>query len=302
MDIKQINQQMEEDFKKENRIEIFISKYLIRSFKHALVYTVIAICMAILFFFLANNNIRISNNNFVTIMSSIAAATGALLAVSIAFYTFVSRYMTDWRDRILERFRQEREELKLQIKNSANYHPEISRRLVNLYVLATQYIPGQTINKDEVYEADHIFSLWAMEKAKRSKNKIDFGDLSKYDSFEKHLFDACYYSTAVRQSLIDLQVAEVSGRSIPTFPALVTTLAGILIFSLVFAIIGSTGIINVNYYISILIIPSFLLVFSIIALILDFRAIMSTIRIYEIGYEKAFLELVKKQIQLRKFK
>jgi len=294
MDIKQINQQIENDVKKKNRIEIFISKYLIRSFKHALVYTIIAIGLALLFFFLASNNTRISSNNFVTIMSSIAAATGALLAVSIAFYTFVSRYMTDWRDRILERFRQEREELKLQIENSAKYHPEISRRLVNLYILATQYIPGQAINKDEVYEADQIFSLWAMEKAKRSKNKIDLGDLSKYDSFEKHLFDAHYYSTAVRHSMIDLHVAEVSGRSIPTFPPLVTTLAGIIIFSLIFAIIGGTSIINANYYISILIIPSFLLVFSIIALILDFKAIMSTMRIYEIGYEKGVLELVKK--------
>ena len=276
------------------RISIFVSKYALRSFKQVLTHAIIAIVLALLFYFLASNTIKISGNAFVAIMTSITAASGALLAVSLVFATFMGRYVTDWRDRIFERFGRERDELRSQIKSSAKNHPEISRRLVNLYILATQYIRGQVINEDEVYEADKIFHYWAKEKAERSKNKIDLGDLSTYDSFEKHLFDAHLCSTAVRQSLIELRVAEISGRALPTFPSLITTWALILIFSLVSAITGGTGILYENFNISILIVPAYLLLFSILALILDFTAFMSTMRILEIGYEKGVLDLVKK--------
>ncbi|MGB2877174.1 MAG: hypothetical protein WBB97_03980, partial [Dehalococcoidales bacterium] len=263
-------------------------------FKRALIYTLIAIMLSLLFYFLAGNIIKISSNNFVAIMSSTSAASGALLAVSIAFYTFLGRYMADWRDRLYERFIKERDELKSQIQISAKHHPEISRRLVDLYLFSAQYILGQKIKKDEVYEAANMFHPWAKEKSETGNFKFDFGDLSTYDSFAKHLFDAHFYSTAVRNSLIDLSVAEISGRPLLTFPSLITTWAGVLIFSLVSAIIGGTGIICENCYISMLIIPAFLLPFATITLILDFRNLMHTMRIYEIGHEKALEELVKK--------
>ncbi|MGB2815467.1 MAG: hypothetical protein WBC75_10355, partial [Dehalococcoidales bacterium] len=128
MDIKQIREQTH----KEMRIPIFISQFVISSFKRALIYTLIAIMLSLLFYFLAGNIIKISSNNFVAIMSSTSAASGALLAVSIAFYTFLGRYMADWRDRLYERFIKERDELKSQIQISAKHHPEISRRLVDL--------------------------------------------------------------------------------------------------------------------------------------------------------------------------
>lgn len=294
MDIKQIDQQIREQINKEKSISIFVSKYALRSFKQVLIHAFIAIVLAILFHLLASNIIKISGNDFVPIMSSLAAACGALLAVSIAFYTFMGRYMTDWRDRVYERFRQEREELKSQIKMSAKHHSEISRRLVNLYYLAATYQLGQVIDKDKVYEADKVFHDWTKDYASQTKRKFDFGDLDTYDSFEKHLFDAHLCSTAVRQSLIDLHVAEISGRPLTTFSPLVTTWVVILIFSLVSAIIGGTGIIYETFNISILIVPTYLLPFAILALILDFTAFMSTMRIHEIGYEKGVLELMEK--------
>lgn len=294
MDIKQIEEQSRKEIYKKMRIEIFISKYALRSFKQVLIHTIIAIVLALLFYFLAGNIIKMSGNAFVTIMSSLAAASGALLAVSIAFYTFMGRYMTDWRDRVYERLKQERNELKSQIKMSAKNHPEISRRLANLYILAATYHLGQVVNEEKVYEADKLFSDWAMEKTKSSEKKFDFGDLSTYDLFDKHLFDAHLCSTEVRQSLIELHVAERLGRPLPTFPSLITAWAVILIFSLVSAIVGGTGIIYENINISILIVPAYLLLFAILALVLDFKALMPTMRIYEIGYEKAMLELVKK--------
>ena len=272
----------------------FLEKYALRSFKQVLMHTCTAVGLALLIYFLLSDKVYISNSNFVTIMSSVTAASGVLLAVSLAFATFMGRYMTDWRERLIERLRQGREKLELQMKISAQHHPEISRRLTELYIMAAHYIPGQAINKDEVFEADKIFHSWAKKHAEKSTKKFDFGDLGTYDSFEKHIFDAHLRSTAVRQTLTELHVAEVSGRSLATFPPLLTTWAIILIFALVSAIIGSTGIIYESLNIPIIIIPAYLVLLAIFALIKDVGASLSIMRVLETGYEKAMEELVSK--------
>lgn len=272
----------------------FLDKYALRSFKQILIHICVSVGLATLFYFLLSDRVTVSSNNFVTIMSSIAAASGALLAISLAFATFMGRYVTDWRERLFERLRQEREVLRSQMKISAQHYPEISKRLTELYIMAALYIPGQEIDTNEVYKADKIFHDWAKEHASQTKRKFDFGNLDTYDSFEKLLFDAHLCSNEVRQSLIELHVAEVSGRSLATYPSLITTWAIILIFSVVSAIIGGTGIIYANLNISLLVIPAYLFLFAIPALVLDFKASMSIMRILETGYEKAMLELVNK--------
>lgn len=272
----------------------FLDKHAFRSLKQLVIHACVAVGVAVLFYFLLINKVSINAENFVTIMSSITIAAGALLAVSVAFATFMGRYMTDWRERLFERLRQELGKLELQMKMSAQRYPEISRRLTELYLMAAHYIPGQAIDVDEVYEADKIFHGWAKEHAEKSNKQFDFGDLGTYDSFEKHLFDAHLRSTAVRQTLIELHVAEVCGRPLTTFPSLIAAWTIILIFSLLSFIIGSTGIIYESLNIPIIIALAYLAILAIFALIKDAEGSLRIMRILETGHEQAMLELVSK--------
>ena len=118
----------------------------LRSYQQLLVHCFIAIALAVLLYFLIGNKVNISSSDFVTIMPSIAAASGVLLAISLAFATFVSRYVSDWRERSIDRLQRQREKLAAQMELSAQHHPDISRKLVNLYLLSAFYIPGQPLS------------------------------------------------------------------------------------------------------------------------------------------------------------
>ena len=109
------------------------------------------------------------------------------------------------------------------MRNSAKLYPEDSERLTELYLKSAFYIPGQAVDEEEIFSADRIFSDWAKNMAKKSDRKFSFGDLSTYDSFEKHLFDSSVRSNELRQTLIELGVVEKASRVIPTFSPLIIT-------------------------------------------------------------------------------
>lgn len=276
------------------KIGVFFDRNALRSFRQVSVHILIAIGLATIAHFMIGNRLGISRDNFVAIMSSIAAASGALLAVSLAFAIFMGRYIADWRERLIDRLRHDREEMRSQMRNSAKHHPEISRRLVDLYMVAAQYIPGQQIDKEKIYEADKTFSAWAVEQAKKNNKKFDFGNIDTYDSFEKHLFDASLCGTEIRQDLILLHVAEVNGRSLATYPPLITTWAVILAIALAMAVSFGNGTTETSLNPSLLIFPAYLFAWATLALLIDIRASMSTLRIQEIGYEKAMAELAER--------
>lgn len=271
-----------------------LDQIALRSFRQVLIHVCVAVGLAILFYFWVGGTITISGNNFVTIMSSIAAASGALLAVSLAFATFMSRFMTDSRERLIERLQRQQEKLALQMKKSAQSYPEISRRLTNLYLMAAFYIPGQPIDTNEVRKASKIFHDWANKQIQKSSKKIDFANPNQYDSFEKHLFNASLCSNEIGYTLTELGLAELSSRTLATHPPLITAWAMILIYALVFAIVGGTGFFIDNLNVSILIIPTYLALLAILALILDFKASIIHIRAREIGYEMAMSVFIGK--------
>jgi hypothetical protein len=117
------------------------------------------------------------------------------------------------------------------------------------------YIPGQSIDAPGVFKSSRVFDEWARTKAleaQKANRTFDFGDLSTYETFEKHLFDASLCITKVRQRLLLLSVVQRISRSITVFPPLFLTWTVILLLSLVFAILGSIGILYEAFYFQIL--------------------------------------------------
>ncbi|MGD9118244.1 MAG: hypothetical protein PVJ08_05855, partial [Dehalococcoidia bacterium] len=108
------------------------------------------------------------------------------------------------------------------------------------------------------------------------------------------LFDAHLRSTEVRQTLIELHVAEACGRPLTTFSSLLAAWTIILAFSLFSVIIGSTGIIPYSLNIPIIIPPIYLALLAIFALIQDAGGLLRIMRILETGHEQAMQELVNK--------
>ena len=63
------------------------------------------------------------------------------------------------------------------------------------------------------------------------------------------------------------------------------TWALILVFSVVFAVTGSLNVMCDRMHLSILIIPIYLSFFAVIALVMDFGALMDRMRIRQVGWE-----------------
>jgi len=287
-----MDESVKEQINKNLNIIDKLQRYAIRTFRQLLVHSLIAVLLSILLGFVLGNYIAVSVNNFVAIISSASAASGVLLAVSLALATFFAKHVTDWRDRLIHKLREDQERLAMQMERSAKFHPEISRRLTELYLQSAFYIPGQTVDIEKMRSADKIFHGWAKEQAQKSANKFDFGNLNTYESFEKHIFDAHLRSTELTQTLSQLHVVEVAGRSITTFSPLIIAWVILVIFTLVFAIVGSMSVIPLSLNFPILLIPFYLFLVAIFALTKDITAILRHMRILETGYEKAMVELV----------
>lgn len=150
-----------QNINKQRGITGFIERCAIPSFKHLLIHTLIAITLFVILFLFVGNRVCINTSSFVPIISSIGAASGALLAVSIALATFFSRYLIDQRDRYIDKLEHSKFTLSKQMEKTAEHFPEISHRLTELFLQAAFYIQGQSIDPDEVYKASRIFDDWA---------------------------------------------------------------------------------------------------------------------------------------------
>ena len=279
----------------------FLERYAIPSFKHVTIHLCIAILLLVIFSLTLKNWVIISSGSFVSITSSISAASGALLAISLALATFFSRYITDWRDKLINKLEKGQVELASQIAISAKNYPEISNRLTELYLQSYMYIPGQTVNTDEVFGASKIFDEWAKKKSlesQRANRTFNFSDLNTYESLEKHLFDASQSCRHVRQSLVLLSAAEKASRAIVVFPPLMVSWAVILLVSLIFAFIGGMGILDVGAHFPMLLMLLYLIIVSLIALIISGgNIIIFSTRGLEKGHEIAMTQLAARQTE-----
>lgn len=233
-----------------------------------------------------------------TISSSLAAASGALLAISLALATFFSRHLTDWREKLYEELKLGQAELEAQMYKSAPKHPEISQRLVELYLKSAFYIRGQRLDTNEIYQKSGVFDEWAKGQAleaQKSNKSFNFSNPSTYESFEKHLFDASLRVTRVRQALMLLSATEVAGRAIAVFPPLLATWVIIFLISIVFAIVGSTGVgdpqLNFPSLLALLYI-AFIALTSL--MISSINILMYATRALETGHQIAMSQLAKR--------
>ncbi len=278
-----------------------IEKYAIPSFKHIGIHASVAIVLCLVLFILVfKGRSVIGVTSFVTITSSISAASGALLAISLALATFFSRHITDWRDKLIDRLEEAQIDLASQMARSAKNHPEISKRLTELYLQAYMYIPGQAVDEDEVIRASKIFNEWATKKASESQSAnrtFDFSKLNTYESLEKHLFDANQSCRHVRESLMLLSAAEKTSRAITVLPPLMASWAVILLVSLVFAFIGGLGTLDAGAYFPMLLMLLYLIIVSLVSLVISGgNIVMHITRGLEKGYEIAMEQLAQKSI------
>lgn len=262
-----------------------IDRVSLRSFVSLLVHVCVTIALAALFYFGQFVAETISDNNLVTILAAVAAASGAFLALSLAFGTFQSQYHTDWTYRNHERLRNQREKIGDMMRKSAGKYPAISRYLSDRYIYVSSYIPGKPVSLHEIFEADVKFRDWATGQVEKSGKKIDFGDIDDYETFAKYAMDAIFIAGDSREILVEISMAELQSRSLGTLPPLITTWALILVFSLVFAVTGSLNIISDCMNLSILMIPIYLCFFALMAIVIDFGALIKGMRIREIGWE-----------------
>jgi hypothetical protein len=278
-----------------------IEKYAVSSYKLVLIHFFVAIALLLLIRFIGNFDgfdLNIKQAYFVTITSSLSASAAALLAVSLALATFFSRYVTDWRDKLIAELRQNQSALETQMAKSAVHHGEISSRLTELYIQSTSYIPGQPIDVEKVDEASQIFQSWAnmrsSESAKAGK-AFNYGDLSTYESFEKHLFDANLRCHLVRQNLIFLHAAETASRSVLVFPPQLIAWTTVLLLSLVFAVLGSVDAVSGPFYLPIIVLLVYLMLVTLVSLLIaSVNIVIFAGRVLETGYGKAMEQLANK--------
>lgn len=229
-------------------------------------------------------------------MSSMSATSGALLAITIAVSNFYSFHVTEWRDKLIEQLVHARAAIRTQIEKSAQHHPEISRHLGALYDKSVRYIPGQTIDMEQIEKAANVFLDWAGEQAVRYGRQIDLGNPDEYESFQLHLRDAVLCSSEVKHTFRLLGVAGNDVRAIGTFAPLIMGWITILIFTLTFAIVGGMGVLYEELGFPVLVIPFWLFLVAIFALVKDITAVLTNLQIQEIGYDKAMEEVSSKLV------
>jgi hypothetical protein len=284
---------------KRQKLTGIIEGHAIPSLKYLLIHFGIAIILWVSLFICITDWSPIERESFVAISSSLAAVSGTLLAISIALAIFFGRYLLDWRDKLYEELKLAQNELEKQMYKSATKHPEITERLVELFLKAAFYTRGQRINQDEIFKASAVFNDWANEQVKKEKNEkksfnFKYSNPSTYESLAKHIFDTNLRVTRVREALIELSVNETTGRSIPVFSPLITAWIIIFMISVVAAIIGGIGLGNPWLYFPYLIAIIYITFIAITSLTVVSVNILTVMpRLLESGHEKAMEQLAK---------
>lgn len=268
-----------------------LQRYAFRSMTQVVVHVLASIVVALVLYFLFHDKLSVPETYFVTITSSMSAASGALLAVTIALASYYSLNAINWRDRLVDKLAEASVRTRKQMEKSAEQYPEISRQLAPLYEKSLLYVPGKPINKTEIDEIAKSFLNWARNQAQRRTRKIDAGDVTEYDSFEMHLRDALMCEHEISHSLRLLDVVRHRIQTIGTFSPLTIGWVTVLILTLTFAIVGSMGVLPEKTGFPLLVIPFWLFLIGGFALVKDIMAVLTGFQIQEIGFDEALAEL-----------
>jgi len=264
-----------------------LEKYAFRSVRQILLHLPASAVLAAIVGLFLGCTITVSASHFVAIVSSMSAASGALLAITIAVATFYSRHETDSRDKLIEKLAQERARTRHQMEKSAPPHPEISRHLAPLYEKSVGYTPGQPIDMEEIGKAADLFTDWARNQAENRSREIDPGKPEEYVSFELHLRDATLCISELEYTFRLLMLASIGIRGICNFSYLIAAWAIILILTMTFAITGAIEVIPAVLSFPVLASPFWLFLVAIFALIKDIEAVLSGLQVHEVAHYKA---------------
>lgn len=277
------------------RITNKLERYTFRSTTQVVVHVLVSIIIATVIYLLLRNTVGVPETYFVTITSSMSAASGALLAVTIALAGYYSLPAMNWRDKLVDELARASLRTRKQMEKSAKQHPEISRQLAPLYEKSLLYVPGKPINKTEINEIAKSFLIWAKKQAESKPRKLDAGNVAEYDSFEMHLRDALVCEHQISHNLILLDIVRNRIQTIGTFSFLTVGWAAVFVLTLTFAILGSSGVIPENVGLPLLAIPFWLFLVGGFALLKDITAVFAGFQFQEIGFDEALAELNTKQ-------
>jgi len=268
-----------------------LQRYAFRSITQVAVHVLASSVVALVLYFLLHGKLSVLETYFVTITSSMSAASGALLAVTIALASYYSLNAINWRDRLVDELAKASARTRKQMEKSAKQHPEISRQLAPLYEKSLLYVPGKPISKTEIDEITNTFLNWARNQAQRRTRKIDAGDVAEYESFEMHLRDAILCEHEISHSLRLLDVVRHRILTIGTFSPLIIGWVTLLILTLTFTIVGSMGVLPEKTGFPLLVIPFWLFLIGGFALVKDVMAVLTGFQIQEIGFDEALAKL-----------
>lgn len=262
-----------------------LQKYALRSQVQLGIHLAFSVAFALAVHCFLGSKLAISIGFLVGIMSSMSAASGALLAVTIALAQFYGLHITNLRDQHVGKLREGSFRTRAQMEKSAGKYPEISRHLAPLYDRSLLYVPGEPLDMHVINNETRRFLDWEM--AENKSRTLDPGEPGIYDSFEVHLRDAVACEHDLGYNLTMLDVATRHMQIIETFSPLILGWATILLFTLTSSVLAGMGIINTRVGTSILIIPFWLFLVALFALAKDVVAVLTTLRIQELGWEKA---------------
>jgi len=269
-----------------------LAKYAFRSFKQVLIHVAVAVVLSIVLNIILAQRVSIDSETFVSIVTSIAAASGALLAVTLALFFFFTRHFVDSRDRFFEQLIQRRERLREQMEKSTKFYPDISRNLSALYDEAVRYVPGKPVEFENVMKVSGVFLEWAIERAKGTVKPLDMGDPTSLNSFELHLHDAVVHASEIKYIFAMLSFAHLAITTIPTYVPLIIGWLIIAVLASILAVLGGTEVVTAYLRLSILIIPFYLFIIAVTVLIMHTLSMVTWIRGREIAYERAKEQLI----------
>jgi len=268
-----------------------LERYALRSKTQVVIHVLASIVVASLLYFLLRYKLNVPETYFVTITSSMSAASAALLAITIALGSYYSLNAINWRDKLIDKLTEASVKTRKQMEKSAKQYPEISRQLAPLYEKSLLHVPGKPINRTEIDEITNSFLNWARVQAESRKRAIDAGDVTEYDSFEMHLRDAIICEHQISHSLRLLDIVRHRIKTIGTFSSLTLGWVIVLILTLTFAILGSVGVLPENVSFPLLIIPFWLFLIGGFALLKDITAVFAGFQIQETSFDEALAEL-----------
>lgn len=268
-----------------------LDRYALHSKTQVVIHVLALIAVASILYFLFRYKLSVPETYFVTIVSSMSAASAALLAITIALGSYYSLNAINWRDKLLDKLTEASVQTRKQMEKSAKQYPEISRQLAPLYEKSLFQVPGKPIDKTEIDELTNSFLNWARIQAESRKRAIDAGDVTEYDSFEMHLRDAIICEHQISHSLRLLDIVRHRIQTIGTFSSLTLSWLLILILTLTFAILGSIGVLPENLNLSLLVIPFWFFLIGGFALLKDITAVFAGFQIQETGFDEALEEL-----------